>query len=131
MLPCLFLLCAAISPGLVKDQKSYVLGSVYDPALTTALMSMFMDPDMTVDPQVTAAAGLSLLGVVNGYRIDGQQQSSTARALLHADDAYETSRHMFKQAKWGLPDVGKAPKQAPLVKNVRREVMYHQVSSTA
>ena len=104
-----------------------MLGSVFDPQLTTALMSMFLDPDHTLDPEFTAEAGTSLLGVINGYRTNSIRQSSATNALLMAEDAYETSRKMFKHAKWGLPDVGKAPQQLPLVKNVRREVMYQKV----
>lgn len=121
---------AAISPGLVKDQKSYVLGSVYDPNLTTALMSLFLDPDSTLDNEFTAAAGATLLTVINGYRTDAIRQSSTVSALLQAEDAYAESRRMIKHAKWRLPEVGKAPQQLPLLKNVRRAVMYHKVRRT-
>lgn len=111
----------------MKDQKCYVLGSVYDPQLTNALMSLFMDPDHTLDNEFTATAGASLLAVVNGYRTDSIKQSSTASALLQADDAYQASKSVFKRAKWRLPEVGRAPPQLPLVRNVRREVMYHKV----
>lgn len=111
----------------MRDQKSYVLGSVYDPKLTAAVMSLFMDPDCTLDSEFTATAGASLLAVVNGYRTDSLQHSSTASALLQADDAYEASRGIFKRAKWRLPAVGRSPQQLPLVKNIRREIMYHKV----
>jgi hypothetical protein len=121
-------LLAAISPGLVKEQRSYVLGSVQDPTLTQALLSMFMDPDHSTDPDFTAAAGVRLLGVINGQRLGQlQQKSGAAAALAAAADAEEAARQMLRKGKWGLPDVGKAPQQLPLVKGVRREVMYHQV----
>eukprot|EP00879_Flechtneria_rotunda_P025855 GHRR01027507.1.p1 GENE.GHRR01027507.1~~GHRR01027507.1.p1 ORF type:complete len:182 (+),score=36.37 GHRR01027507.1:326-871(+) len=123
-----FLAClhAAISPGLVKEQKSYVLGEVSDPQLTHALMSMFLDPDYTLDPEFTAAAGACLLGVVNGYRTGRQQQRSSLSILLQGDGE-AASRQLLKWAKWSLPDVGKAPQELPLLKGVRREVMYHEV----
>jgi hypothetical protein len=129
MLACL-LACApaAISPGLVKEQQSYVLGNVQDPTLTQALMSMFLEPDHCLDPDFAAAAGVRLLGVINGQRLGKLQQTSkAAAALAAAADAEEASKQMLRKGKWGLPDVGKAPQQLPLVKGVRREVMYHQV----
>jgi hypothetical protein len=125
VLACAF---AAISPGLVKEQRSYVLGNVQDPLLAQALMSMFMEPDHCLDPDFTAAAGVRLLGVINGQRLGKLQQTSgAAAALAQAADAEEASKQMLRKGKWGLPDVGKAPQQLPLVKGVRREVMYHQV----
>lgn len=105
-----------------------MLGSVYDPQLTSALMSMFLDPDQSLDPDFTAAAGVRLLGVVNGQRMGQLQQSSSPNPLLAAGaHAEEVSRQLLKRGKWALPDVGKAPQQPALVKGVRREVMYQQV----
>lgn len=110
----------AISPGLVKEQESYILGSVADPALARALLGLFMDPDASIDPPFTAAAGSTLLAFANGHR--------TGSARTHgASDVAAASLQLAKHGRWGLPDVGKPPQQVPLVKGVRRAVVYQQV----
>lgn len=114
-----------MSPGLVKEQQSYLLGSVIDLQLTRAIMSMFMDPDHTLDPDFTAAAGTTLLGFVNGFR-QGQQ---AAPVPLLPGSSLEDGRKLLRQGKWRLPALGKAPEQQTLLSGVRRAVVYNQVGS--
>ncbi|KAF8072638.1 hypothetical protein HT031_000298 [Scenedesmus sp. PABB004] len=119
------LLVQAISPGLVKEQRSYLLGAVADPLLTSALLSMFIDPAASLDPEFTAAAGATLLAVTNGYRTGLRQRSAAPAPPGGTPDALR--RQLTRHAKWGLPDVGKAPAAQPLLKGVRREVTYQQI----
>lgn len=114
---------AAVSPGLVKDQRSYLLGSVFDPQLTRALMSMFMDPDHTLDPEFTAAAGTTLLAFVNGAR---QGQAQAVKPVL-AGSSPEDGRRLLRHGKWRLPALGHAPEQDTLLSGVQRSVVYKQV----
>jgi hypothetical protein len=113
---------AAISPGLVKEQQSYVLGSVHDPLLAQALMSLFLDPDHSIDPAFTANAGNTLLGCVNGYRTN-----SVGCQRLHGQ-VKQAALEVGSRGVWELPYVGKALQRQPLLKGVRRAVMYQQVS---
>lgn len=114
---------AAVSPGLVKEQRSYLLGSVFDPQLTRALMSMFMDPDHTLDPEFTAAAGATLLAFVNGAR-QGQAQ---AVVPVVPGGSLEDGRRLLRHGKWRLPALGQAPEQDTVLSGVRRAVVYQQV----
>lgn len=107
----------------MKEQESYLLGSVFDPQLTRALMSLFMDPDHTLDPSFTAAAGHTLLAYVNGFR-QGQQQA--ARPVLPGSSP-EDGRRLLRHGKWRLPALGKAPEQDTLLYGVRRAVVFEQV----
>jgi hypothetical protein len=112
-----------VSPGLVKEQESYLLGSVFDPQLTRALMSMFIDPDHTLDAEFTAAAGSTLLAFVNGAR-QGQAQ---AVVPVVPGSSPEDGRMLLRHGKWRLPAVGQAPEQDTLLSGVRRAVVYKQV----
>lgn len=118
---------AAVSPGLVRDQRSYVLGAVRDPALTSALLGLFLDPERTLDPVFTTAAGTTLLAAANGRRTHealsaGKQmeQATTTRAAAVAV--------LSKHGRWELPAIGKAPAAPLLVSEVRREVTHQAVS---
>jgi hypothetical protein len=122
---CSLLLLAAVSPGLVKDQKSYLLGSLFDTRLTRAIMSMFMDPDHTLDPEFTAAAGTTLLAFVNGFR-QGQQQAAPP---VVPGSSPEEGRRLLRHGKWRLPALGQAPEQDTLLSGVRRAVVYSQVGA--
>lgn len=112
-----------MSPGLVKEQQSYLLGSVFDPQLTRALMSMFLDPDHTLDAEFTAAAGNTLLAFVNGAR-QGQAQ---AVLPVVPGSSPEEGRRLLRHGKWQLPALGQAPEQDTLLSGVRRAVVYKQV----
>lgn len=113
----------AVSPGLVKEQESYLVGSVFDPQLTRALMSLFLDPDHTLDPTFTAAAGTTLLAFVNGFR-QGQQQA--VKPVLPGSSP-EEGRRLLRHGKWRLPALGQAPEQDTLLSGVRRAVVFKQV----
>jgi hypothetical protein len=107
----------------VKDQKSYLLGSVFDPLLTRAIMSLFMDPDHTLDPDFTAAAGTTLLAFVNGYK-RGQEHKQPP---VLPGSSPEDGRRLLRQGKLRLPALGQAPEQDTLLSGVRRAVVYRQV----
>lgn len=117
-----------MSPGLVKDQKSYMLGSVADPALARAVMALFFDPDASLDAPFTAAAGATLLAFANGVRT-GQAAREAAARRRPPGATLEEGRQLLRRGQWGLPRVGSAPEQPPLVKGVRRAVMYQQISA--
>jgi hypothetical protein len=84
-------------------------------------MSLFLDPDHSLDGGFTAAAGRTLLAFANGYKTGDAQRAAAARRPAPCGSTLEDGKRLL------LPGVGQAPEQPPLVKGVRRAVMYQQV----
>jgi hypothetical protein len=112
----------------VKDQKSYLLGSVVDSHLTQAVMSLFLDPDTSLEPAFAAAAGQTLLAFANGHTTGQALREAAARRPLPGS-SLEEGRQLLRHGKWALPAVGQAPQQQPLVKGVRRAVTYQHITA--
>jgi hypothetical protein len=125
MVWCMLRLCAvaAQSPGKLKDQQTYLLGHAGDADLCRAVLSLFMDPQQSVDPQAAYSSGKAMLAMANGYR--------TSQHELQQEQAEAFSSSQLKPggrgAVWRLPAVGAAPAGEPLVQNVRLSLIMNQV----
>lgn len=59
---------AAISPGELREQESYVLGAVHSPEVADAILRAFLDPDVALDRAFAVDAAENLLLAVNGFK---------------------------------------------------------------
>ena len=58
-----------MSPGSLREQEAYLLGSVEAPAVVGALLAAFADPELALDRAFANEAAASVLAMANGYRL--------------------------------------------------------------
>jgi len=58
-----------VSPGSLREQEAYLLGSVEAPAVVGALLAAFADPELALDRAFANEAAASVLAMANGYRL--------------------------------------------------------------
>ncbi len=94
----------AVSPGVLREQESYVLGALHSPQVTEAFVSLFANPETSIDPAFSLGAGASLLAIANGFRTKNANRNPNVRT---PHDPLPEPVEPGRRPKWALPAVSR------------------------